>query len=120
MSAHTDVLELEHAGWQALSSSGDEAGAFYERVLARRVLMLLPGGLVIDDRRQAIDSMRGAPWDHVELSDERVLPLGDGGAVVAYRGRARRGDTSYEALFTSTYVREDGSWRVAVHQQTPV
>lgn len=34
------------------------------------------------------------------------------------RGQARRGDTDYEALFNSTYVLEDGSWRLALHQQT--
>ncbi|MGH8972585.1 MAG: DUF4440 domain-containing protein [Acidimicrobiia bacterium] len=58
--------------------------------------------------------------DSFELSDERVLPLSDGSAVVAYRAKARRGGTSYDALLNSTYVRENGSWRLALHQQTPV
>jgi hypothetical protein len=120
MSEHTDLVELERSAWQALASSGEDAAAFYERVLADRVLMLLPGGLVIDDRAQVVDSMRGAPWDEFELSDERVVPLGDDGAVVAYRARARRGDSAYEALFASTYVREGDAWRLALHQQTPV
>ena len=120
MSAHTDLVELERSAWQALASSGEDAAAFYERVLADRVLMLLPGGLVIDDRAQVIDSMRGAPWDEFDLSGERVVPLGDDSAVVAYQARARRGDTTYEALLTSTYVREDGAWRLALHQQTPL
>jgi Domain of unknown function (DUF4440) len=120
MSSHSDLIELEHSAWQALSSSGDAASKFYEDTLASRVLMLLPGGMVIDDRNQVIDSMRGDPWDEFELADERVLPLSDDSAVVAYRGRARRGDMNYEALFNSTYVRENGSWRLALHQQTPV
>ncbi|HEX6422914.1 MAG TPA: nuclear transport factor 2 family protein [Acidimicrobiales bacterium] len=120
MSAHTGLVELERSAWEALASSGEDAAAFYERVLADRVLMLLPGGLVIDDRAQVVDSMRGAPWDEFELSDERVVPVGDDGAVVAYRARARRGDSTYEALFSSTYVREGGAWRLALHQQTPI
>ncbi|MDQ1396334.1 MAG: hypothetical protein QOG64_1593, partial [Acidimicrobiaceae bacterium] len=113
-------VELERSAWQALSSSGAAAAAFYERVLATRVLMLLPGGLVIDDRAEVISSMRGAPWDSFEFADERVVPLGRDSAVVVYRARARRGSTSYEALFNSTYIREDGAWRLALHQQTPV
>ena len=54
------------------------------------------------------------------LSDVRVLPLGDDGAVLAYRVDARRGEQEYDALLTSTYRREDGEWRLTVHQQTPV
>lgn len=119
MSTETDLADLERSGWQALATSGDAAAAFYDEVLAQDVLMLLPGATVIDDRARVVDSMRGAPWDEFELSDERVVPLGGDGAVVAYRAAARRGDMHYEALFTSTYIREDGAWRLAVHQQTP-
>jgi hypothetical protein len=120
MTVDGELLELEHAAWEALSTSGDAATTFYGEVLADDVLMLLPGGMVIDDRQQVVDSMGGAPWDSYELIDERVLPLDDDTAVVAYRGRARRGDLDYEALFNSTYVRADGGWRMALHQQTPV
>src|SRR5690606_11573268 len=66
------------------------------------------------------DSMRGAPWDAYELSDERVLTLGDDGAVVAYRATASRAGSDYTALFASTYVRARGAWRLALHQQPPV
>jgi len=114
-----DVLEIERAAWEALSTEG-AAAPFYADVLAREVLMLLPGGMVIDDRDQVIDSMAGAPWSAYELADEQVLDLGPDTAVVAYRGLARRGDEDYEALFNSTYVREDGEWKLALHQQTPV
>jgi hypothetical protein len=117
---HTELLGLERDGWSALTTSGEAAAAYYERALARQILMLLPGGMVVDDRSQVIESMRTDPWDEFALSDERVLPLGDDCAVVAYRARARRGDMDYEALFNSTYVREDGSWRLALHQQTPL
>ena len=57
----------------------------YEQILARDVLMLLPGGLIIDDRQQALDAMSGAPWDAFEMSDERVRQLDDGATVVRTR-----------------------------------
>ncbi len=49
----------------------------------------------------------------------RVVLLGDDAAVVAYGATADRGDTNVSSLFNSTYVRCDGTWRLAVHQQTP-
>lgn len=120
MPQHDDLLELERASWEALSSGGDAAVTFYAKVLAREVLMLLPGGLVIDDRAHVIESMRGSPWTSFELTEERVLPLTGDSAVVAYRATARRDGDDYTALFNSTYVREGAAWRLAVHQQTPV
>jgi hypothetical protein len=114
------VLEVERAGWRALSTSGDEAAHFYEEVLAAEAVILLPGGMVLDDRQQIIASMQGVPWDSFELSGERVLPLGRDGAVVAYRVSATRGGQTYEALIGSTYVLDGNQWRLAVHQHTPV
>jgi hypothetical protein len=115
-----EPIELERAAWRALSTTGDDAAEFYERVLASQVLMLLPGGLVIDDRRKVVQSMHGEPWSSYELSDERTIPLGADAAVVAYKATAQRGEFRYTALFNSTYVREGGEWRMVLHQQTPV
>jgi hypothetical protein len=120
MSTRHDLLELEREAWRALSTDGETAAAHYEKLLADEVLMLLPGGLVIDDRQAVIESMRGAPWDGFEITDERVLELDDRTAVVAYRATAQRSGQDYEALFNSTYVRDDGQWRLTLHQQTPV
>jgi hypothetical protein len=115
-----DLIELEHRAWKALSTGGDAATAFYEEVLADEVLMLLPGGLVIDDRAAVIASMGGEPWSSFDLRDERVELLGDDAAVVAYEATAVRGDMTYKALFNSTYVRTADGWRLRLHQQTPV
>lgn len=115
-----DLIALERAGWDALSTSGQAAATHYAGALARQVLMVLPGGLVIHDRDEVVLSMSGEPWDGYDLHDERVLELAHGVAVLSYRGSARRADHTYDALFTSTYVLEGGSWKLAVHQQTPI
>ena len=115
------LVDLERTGWKALCTDGESAAAFYDDVLAREVLMLLPGGLVIDDRAAVVDAMRGASWSSVELDDVRVMALGEDCTLVAYRAVARRPDGGeYAALFNSTYVRRDGDWKLAVHQQTPM
>lgn len=113
------LIELERRAWKALATEG-AAGPFYGEVLADEVLVLLPGGLVIDDRQKVIDSMGGAPWDSFALTGERVLRLGEDAAVVAYSAVAKRGDDSYCGLFNSTYLRTEGGWRMALHQQTPM
>lgn len=120
MTTHDELIEIERAAWSALRTGGEAATAHYATSLADDVLMLLPGGLVITNRQQVVDSMGGAPWDDVEIEDEQVLDLGGSAAAVSYRATARRGDHRYEALFNSTYVRQDGDWRLALHQQTPI
>lgn len=120
MSVHDDLLDTERASWVALSTSGRAAAEFFDASLADDVLVLLPGGTVIDDRAAGVQSMQGVPWTGFELSDERVTPLGSDVAVVSYRAKASREGGDYEALFNSTYVRRDGAWRLALHQQTPV
>ena len=61
MTTTTELLDLEREGWDALSTDGDAATAFYDRVLADDVLMLLPGGMVIDDRSTVVESMERVP-----------------------------------------------------------
>ena len=48
-----------------------------------------------------------------------MIQLGADAAVVAYGAEARRGETEVSSLFNSSYRREDGAWRLVVHQQTP-
>jgi hypothetical protein len=114
-----DVVDLERAGWHALSTGGGAAAAFYERTLADDVTFLLPGGMVLRDRAAVISSLQGPPWTSYELRDEHVLPLGADAATLTYRVRATRDGAVYEALVNSTYVRDAGSWKLALHQQTP-
>jgi hypothetical protein len=123
VSTRDDLIDLERGAWEALSTSGEAASKFYADVLATDVLVLLPGGLVVDDRDQVIASMQQADWTSFELTDERVLELSPDSAILAYRVDAQRGgdaDADYHALLGSTYVRENGAWKLAVHQQTPL
>ena len=121
MSIDDELIALEDEGWQALSSDGDTAAAFYGRVLDDQVAMLLPGGMKVDDRSKAVEMMSGQPWDWYRIEDARVQALTDDVATVLYTAAAQRGDAEvYSAQMASTYVRRDGAWRLATHVQTPI
>ena len=119
MDTRDELLALETDGWRALSSDSATATRFYGRVLDDHVVMLLPGAMRLTDRDAILRSMGGAPWTSFELDDPAVVDLGEDGALVVYGVVAVRDATEYSALVSSAYVRRDGSWRMAFHQQTP-
>jgi hypothetical protein len=113
-----ELLALEDEGWRALSS---ESGAgFYERHLAEDAAMIFPFGVM--DRSATIEAIAGAPpWQSYAIQDARVITLDENSAVVVYRATAQRaGQPEYRALMSSTYVRRNGDWKLALHQQTPL
>ncbi len=96
-----ELTDLERPGWEALSTEG-AAGPFYDEVLVDEPLMLLPGGMVLDDRQVIVDSMSGAPWESYDLEEPlRVVPLGKDAAVVGYGATATRGEVEVSSLFTA-------------------
>ena len=114
-----ELIDLERRGWEALAA-GNGPG-FFAEVCTDDAVMIFPDGLVLD-RAAAVEGLRAEPpWASYELSDERVVAVGDDAGVVVYRAVARReGDEPYRAAMASTWVRRAGRWRLAVHQQTPV
>jgi hypothetical protein len=116
----SELIELEKQGWRALSSTGEAAAEFYERVLDDTVVMLLPGAMVLDDRAAIVQSMSGQPWSSFELRDLRVIHPTADTAVVTYAVVAQRqGTLEYSALMSSLYVQRANGWKLTFHQQTP-
>jgi hypothetical protein len=101
----TELIGLELEGWRALSTNGEEARAFYNGVLDQNVLMVLPGGMLLDDRAAILDSLSGQPWASFELEEPTALIPSPDVAMLGYGVVARRPRTSdYSALVSSTYV----------------
>jgi hypothetical protein len=120
VSTDEELAALERAGWDALTLGGEHARAFYAEALDDAALMLLPGGLLIEDRQTLLDAMAGPPWSSYRLEDLRVVRPTADTAVVAYGAVAQRaGEAEYSALMSSGYVKRAGGWRLALHQQTP-
>ena len=114
------LLDLEHQGWKSLCNS---TGAdFYGRTMTSDGFMVLAHGQVFD-RQAVIDSLKEAPpWRTYDITDERLIALGGDQAILVYTGHAYRdGDEpAFIAVMSSVYTRQDGAWRLALYQQTPV
>jgi hypothetical protein len=116
-----ELIRLEEQGWSALASDAASAVDFYKRILDDPVVMLLPGGLVLDDRQAILAAMGGPPWSSYELSDWRVLHPAPDCGVVTYRVVAQRaGGPPYRAVISSLYGRRPDGWKLVLHQQTPL
>ncbi len=112
-----ELVELEREGWEALTSA--RGGEYYREHLADDALMAFPFGVMTRDA--AIEAMESAPpWSTFEIEDPQVVALTEDSGVVVYRATAQRaGQEPYSAVISSTFVRRDGAWKLAFHQQTP-
>jgi hypothetical protein len=115
-----DLIDLEQQGWRALSTEGSAGSNFYADLLRADAVMLFPGGLRITGRDQILASLGNQPWQSFRIEDPQVLRLSDDAATVVYKVTAQRqGSPAYMALVSSTYVRDEASWQLALHQHTP-
>ncbi len=111
-----ELIEVERRGWEALCS--DDAVGYYRRHLVEDALMAFPFGLM--DREEALSAMGTAqPWSRYDMKEPRVIPLDPDCGVVVYAVTAQReGQEPFSAVVSSTFVRRDGEWRLAFHQQS--
>ncbi|HEV8338259.1 MAG TPA: nuclear transport factor 2 family protein [bacterium] len=116
------LIGLEEQGWQALSSEREISRKFYYSVLRDDAIMLFPGGMVINGKEKILEAMDAAePWRSFQIEEPRVISLSEAAAVLVYRVTAqRKGRDPYKALMSSAYALHDGSWKLVLHQQTPV
>jgi hypothetical protein len=107
------LIDLEKRFWK-----GD--ADFYRQHVARNSLMVFPEPVGMLEREETIDAIASGPrWTEVEFEKASVIRLTGESAIVAYKATAHRGEDVYTTLASSAYVQEDGSWKLAFHQQTP-
>jgi ketosteroid isomerase-like protein len=111
-----EILELEKRFWSADPK-------FYQECMEDDVIVVMePMGFIPKGKAVAIaDQTEG--WTNVSLSDVHVLELSPECAAVAYHGEAKGADGKPQrSSVSSTYVRRDGKWRLAMtsHQPWPV
>lgn len=119
MNDHPDLMDFEHRGWAALSSSPEQARAFYSSILDDDAQMLFPGEMRLVGKQEILEMMGGLPWQSFQISDVQQIALSDTGRVITYKVIAQRtGSDPYRALICSVYALRGGVWQLVVHQQT--
>ena len=110
-----ELLQIDEA---LARGTGDD----YRAGLTDDAVVLLPGMGALDRETcaVAVDSDPGPGWGQIEMSDARLVTLGPDSAAIAYRFSGERGGSRYVALMASVYVRREGRWLLALHQQTPL
>jgi hypothetical protein len=98
----------------------------YQDTLVPEALLVFPETGVIT-RDVAVEAIRqenaeGRRWAEVHMQQVRTLSLSDDAVLLTYRVAARwqHEQAPIEALASSAYVRRDGRWKLAFHQQTPL
>lgn len=110
-----ELLRLEEDFWK-----GD--AAFYAENLTADSIMLFPG-LGTLERDEIIAGIEGGQrWESVKIRDARLLQLSDRAVVLSYAAEAtmQGADSPYTALVGSAYRHENGAWKLAFHQQSPL
>ena len=109
-----DLLEIDEA---LARGTGDD----YRARLTDDAAVVLPqmGVLGREACAAAVEASPGPGWGAIAIEDARLVELGDDAAAVAYRFAGERGGNRYVAWMSSVYVRRDGDWKLALHQQTP-
>jgi len=105
------LLEIEKKAWNA-NDARDVA--FYREYLTPEALVVSPWGVL--DRERLLRDIAENPHELPEYTvrDEKVVPLGEGSAVLTYTI-----SLGGQTFFVSTvYTRKGGRWQVAFHQRT--
>ncbi|HEY1616806.1 MAG TPA: nuclear transport factor 2 family protein [Streptosporangiaceae bacterium] len=113
------LTEIEYRQWRALTSTPD-AVAFYSDLLSPDSVMAVPSRVMTRD--QVIKAVgEASPINLYELYDVQVIQLSDDSGVITYRmTQGRVGREPFKAAISTVYVRRDGRWYIAYHQQTPM
>ncbi len=112
-----ELLGCERLVWTALQRGDAAADA---AALAPEFLGVYPDGF--SGREAHVGQLAGGPTiTSFRLSEARVLPLGKGQALLAYRADYRRAASiADEVMYVSSIWRRDGvGWRNIFSQDTP-
>lgn len=116
-SVQDQLLTIERQLWT------NNATLYHDHLVPEALLAFAETGLITRDA--AVDAIKqesasGKRWAEANFSDVRLLSIGAHAALLTYRVAARwaHETATYRALASSLYVRRDGAWKLAFHQQT--
>jgi uncharacterized protein (TIGR02246 family) len=120
--AKSTVTAIEKSLWEAWKNKDS---APFQQHLADNTVSVSPHG-VSSGKQQVIQQMSAEPCDVREFSfsDWQVHEISDSTLIVTYKAKqdATCGGTKIPAdvVASSVYVKRDGKWLAASHQETPL
>jgi hypothetical protein len=115
MSLQQELLSLEKGFW----SGGPD---FYRKNLDNQCLVAFTEMASVMSKEQVASAVKDEHrWKSVDLKQKGLLELESGVAMLTYEADCERANGEhYSALVSSGYVKRDGQWKMAFHQQTPL
>ncbi|MGE2832401.1 nuclear transport factor 2 family protein [Mycobacterium sp. SMC-4] len=114
-----ELLALEHSGWKSLcDGTGDQ---FYGELMTDDAVMVLANGMVMDRATVTSSLGQSPPWQRYEISDVRLIAIGEDTAALVYTGKGWRDgqDEPFAAAMSSVYHRAGQDWKLVLYQQSP-
>jgi hypothetical protein len=114
MALQKELTDIERKLWT------NDAVVYKDRLIEEAILVFPETGVITRDIAVSAilnENAEGRRWAEVEFDAVRSLPVAHGVALLTYREHEK---TKISALASSVYVKRDGIWKLAFHQQTPV
>jgi hypothetical protein len=119
MSLEQQLLDVENRLWK------NDAELYHDNLITEALLVFPETGIITRD--VAVDAIltenaEGRRWAEVDFEGVRSVRLAEDVALLTYRVTARweHDESAYLALASSIYVKRDGAWKLAFHQQSPL
>jgi hypothetical protein len=115
MALEQDLMKLEKGFWT-------EGGDYYRDHLDDECLVVFTDMAGMQTNEEIARMNPGAGnWVNVKIDEKGFVELSDDAALLTYEAQAqRKNGEPYKALVTTGYVKRDGEWKMAFHQQTPL
>lgn len=114
-SSKDEILNLERQFWQAT-----DAGFYRETMDEGAVIVMEPAGFLDKPTAVKMADSGQAGFTDVEIHDVKAVDLTPDCAAIAYHGEgtSRQGKRQRSSV-ASTYVRRNGSWKLAMTTHQP-
>lgn len=119
MSLENQLMDVEERLWR------NDAELYHDNLIDAALLVFPETGVITRD--VAVDAIRaenaaGRRWGKVSFDGVHSLQLTEDVALLTYKVRARweHEESEYPALASSVYVKREGAWKLAFHQQSPL
>jgi hypothetical protein len=119
MALDKQLIDIERKLWS------NDAIFYKDNLIAESLLVFPETGVITRD--VAVDAIvaenaEGRRWAEVQFDEVHSVQLAENVTLLTYRVDARweHEESKRLALASSVYIKRDGVWKLAFHQQTPL